>query len=114
MIGKCLCVAKKSISNCTRVQWILVSKNSSKAWYKVVSVIFKLVICLMIYQLSRILVALILLLGLKLPLYVIQVFRLVKRCISCVKVVQKSWFKVRHIVAQNVKIDLLNIRGMIW
>ena len=70
---------------------------------------FKLVICLMIYQLSRILDALILLLGLRLPLYVIQVFRLVKGCISCVKVVQKSWFKVRHIVAQNVKIDLLSI-----
>jgi len=37
--------------------------------------------------LSRILDTLILLLGLKLPLYVIQVFRLVKGCISCVKVV---------------------------
>ena len=63
---------------------------------------------------SRILDTLILLLGLRLPLYVIQVFRLVKGCISCVKVVQKSWFKVRHIVAQNVKIDLSNIREMIW
>lgn len=114
MKGKCLCVVVKVISNCTRVQWILVSKNSNKRIKVVCKVVFKLEICLVIYQLSRNLDTLILLLGLKLPLYVIQVFRLVRRCISCVKVVQKSWFKVRHIVAQNVRIDLLYIRGMIW